>query len=66
MSEFPLTDEALHEIIIRLETQLLRSLPREEDLDYVFSERFERKRKKLRRQQKASSALRSVKDDSTK
>lgn len=66
MSEFPLTDEALHEIIIRLETQLLRSLPREEDLDYVFSERFERKMKKLMRQQKASSALRSVKDDSTK
>lgn len=66
MSEFPLTDEALHEIIIRLETQLLRSLPREEDLDYVFSERFERKMKKLMRQQKASSALRSVKDDSIK
>lgn len=57
MSKTPLSDELLREKITSYEACLLDALPREEDLDYVFSRRFERKMKKLLKQQKAKPAF---------
>lgn len=59
MSKYHINDEVLSKYIRKTEIQMLNTLPKEEDLSHKFSKQFEKKMKKLIRQEKRTPLMRS-------
>lgn len=60
MSKFEVTDEILYESCKNVEKHLLNQLPDEKDLNYSFSNRFQRKMKKLIKYESRSKLVNTV------
>lgn len=57
MSKYRIDDEFLYENMKDLEVKFIDTLPREEDLSYEFSKRFQKKMNKLIKQEKRSTFM---------